>query len=351
MDVSSAQQLQAASTRDSRRAWSLGFGIAAILSVGLFVGGCAGLASQNVSGGGSNTAGTPQLRVVPSTINFSSVPVGQQNTQTVQLSNAGTGTLTVQTIAVSGSGFSVSTPTLPVSIVAGASQNVTVAFQPTSTNSSTGTLMIGSNDPSSPASVPLQGSGQATSANLQLNPASVSFGNTTVGTTNFQGVSLQNTGNVSVTVNSVVLAGATFGVVGLASGLTLTPQQQTSFQVTFQPTAIGSVSGTVTIAGSGLSSALSLPMSGVGQSASTTSHSVTLNWSPSTSSVAGYYVYRGGASGGPYSRVNFNQAGVTAFTDANVSGGSTYYYVVTAVDSSGAESGYSNEVSAQIPTP
>jgi fibronectin type 3 domain-containing protein len=39
----------------------------------------------------------------------------------------------------------------------------------------------------------------------------------------------------------------------------------------------------------------------------------------------------------------------TAFNDANVTSGATYFYVVTAVDGQGAESVFSNEATAAIP--
>jgi fibronectin type 3 domain-containing protein len=41
----------------------------------------------------------------------------------------------------------------------------------------------------------------------------------------------------------------------------------------------------------------------------------------------------------------------TTFVDNTVQAGQTYYYVVTAVDASGNESVFSNEISATIPTP
>jgi len=41
----------------------------------------------------------------------------------------------------------------------------------------------------------------------------------------------------------------------------------------------------------------------------------------------------------------------TTYTDSTVQAGVTYFYVVTAVDSSGNESVYSNQASATVPTP
>jgi hypothetical protein len=80
-------------------------------------------------------------------------------------------------------------------------------------------------------------------------------------------------------------------------------------------------------------------------------HSVSLTWSPSASSgVTSYNVYRGTVSGGPYTRLHTGVI-TTTYTDSNVQSGTTYYYVTTAVDSSGAESAYSNEAQANIPMP
>ena len=80
-------------------------------------------------------------------------------------------------------------------------------------------------------------------------------------------------------------------------------------------------------------------------------HSVSLKWSPSTSTGISYYkVYRGTVSGGPYSLLATNLS-ATSYTDASVQSGSTYFYVTTAVDSSGMESGYSDVAQAVIPMP
>lgn len=84
----------------------------------------------------------------------------------------------------------------------------------------------------------------------------------------------------------------------------------------------------------------------------TTPHSVTLSWAASTSSnVTGYNVYRGSVSGGPYSKINSSLVSALNYTDSSVQGGTTYYYVVTAVDNTGMESSYSNMATAVVPSP
>jgi fibronectin type 3 domain-containing protein len=78
-------------------------------------------------------------------------------------------------------------------------------------------------------------------------------------------------------------------------------------------------------------------------------HSVALTSDASTSTVSGYNVYRSTTSGSGYSKLNASLVGSLSYTDPTVQDGTTYYYVTTAVDSSGDENVYSNEVPANIP--
>jgi len=78
-------------------------------------------------------------------------------------------------------------------------------------------------------------------------------------------------------------------------------------------------------------------------------HSVALSWIASTSTVAGYNVYRSTVSGTQYAKLNSSLVGVLGYTDVTVLGGTLYYYVTTAVDASGNESAHSNEVAANVP--
>jgi len=75
-----------------------------------------------------------------------------------------------------------------------------------------------------------------------------------------------------------------------------------------------------------------------------------LAWDASSSSgVAGYNVYYGQTSGTYSSKLSVpNQ---TSYTVPNLTDGQTYYFTVTARDSSGTESARSNELKFTVPTP
>jgi hypothetical protein len=77
-------------------------------------------------------------------------------------------------------------------------------------------------------------------------------------------------------------------------------------------------------------------------------HAVNLQWTPSVTPLVSYNVRRGSASGGPYALIGSGIQGV-AFLDANVKANDRWFYVVTAVDRSNAESGFSNEAAVVIP--
>ena len=83
------------------------------------------------------------------------------------------------------------------------------------------------------------------------------------------------------------------------------------------------------------------------------SHSVSLNWIASTSpNVVGYNVYRRTLSSAVYVKLNLSPVGLLTYTDSAIQPGVTYYYVATAVDSSGRESVFSDSIAqAVVPNP
>ncbi len=74
---------------------------------------------------------------------------------------------------------------------------------------------------------------------------------------------------------------------------------------------------------------------------------VALSWlANSENDLSGYNIYRATSVGGPYIKINGGQLTTTNTVDSTVTNGTTYTYVVTAVDTSSNESGDSNQASA-----
>ncbi len=184
---------------------------------------------------------------------------------------------------------------------------------------------------------------------LAVSPASIGFWNVIVGRNSTQTITLTNMGSSSVSVSQISVSGAGFSTSGLTPPLTLMAGQSTALSVIFAPASAGSATGSVTVVSNATNSPTTIALSGTG--VQPISHSVTLTWSPSTSVVVGYNVYRGAQSGGPYTKLNSSPISITTYTDTTVLAGQTYFFVSTAVDSNNVESVFSNEVSAAIPTP
>ena len=71
--------------------------------------------------------------------------------------------------------------------------------------------------------------------------------------------------------------------------------------------------------------------------------SVGLDWDDG-SDMTGYHVYRSPTSHSGYSKLNPSLLGSSSYEDDTIPLDTTYYYVVTGVDSNSVETGYSNEV-------
>src|SRR5262249_6027335 len=103
-------------------------------------------ATNSVSTGALSGMGVqPQISVVPSSVSFGTVTVGQTSSQTVTLSNAGGGNLNIMQISGPGAGFSVNGLALPLTLGPGKSTAFTVSFAPTSGSNAAGSLVLFSN--------------------------------------------------------------------------------------------------------------------------------------------------------------------------------------------------------------
>jgi len=299
---------------------------------------------------GSTSSSSGQLSSSPGTFTFGTVPVGGSSTQSGSLSNTGTASLTISQASVTGSGFSISGLTLPLALAPSQVASYNVRFAPASAASVTGAVTFSSNAANTPATVSLAGTGASQSiGTLAAAPTSLAFGNVAVGSSSTKALTLTNTGTANVSITSSSLSGSGFSASNLPSSV-LNPGASITLQITFAPSAAASSSGTLLISSNASNPSLSIALSGTGTSVSV-SHSVDLSWGASTPAVSGYNIYRSAVSGGPYSKVNSALIAGTAFTDATIQAGTTYYYVVRGVSSAGVESLPSNEVQVVTPTP
>jgi hypothetical protein len=301
-------------------------------------------ASLAVSGTG--VAATSTLSVSPASVSFTNV-TGNTSTQQMQINNTGNVSLTISQANVTGTGFSATGLSLPLTIAAGQSSSFSVQFAAQSAGNFSGSLTLASNAANSLATVVLSGSASAATETLAISPMSMSFGSVSLGSAPAQTLTLTNTGNANVTISQINASGAGFTLSGAGVPITLSPSQSIPVSVAFDPSAVGAVSGNVSVVSNATGSPAGVALSGTG--VSQVQHSVQLNWTSSSSTVAGYNVYRTATSGSGYSLVSGSLVSLDSFSDSAVQSGQTYYYVATAVDGSGNESSYSNEAQAIVP--
>ena len=297
--------------------------------------------------GVTGTGAQAGLSLSQNSVTFANITTGTSNSQALQITNSGNSNLTITQANVTGSAFSLSGLSLPATLTSGQKVSISVVFAPQSAGTAAGSVLFVSNAGGSPAAVTLSGSSTAAALTLSVSPGSLSFGNVNAGSTSTKTVTLTNTGNADVTVSQISASGTGFALSG-AAGVTLSAGQNTSFSVLFNPSAAGSDSGSVSIVSNATGSPAAVSLSGTGV-ALPVQHSVQLGWTSSTSAVSGYNVYRSTTSGSGYVQVNGSLVTPDSYMDSSVQGATTYYYVTTAVDSSGTESGYSNEAQAIVP--
>jgi hypothetical protein len=177
----------------------------------------------------------------------------------------------------------------------------------------------------------------------------LSFGSVTENTTSTEPVTLTSSGTAPLIINAASVIGTGFSLAGVSFPLTLNPSQSATLNVQFDPTALGNMTGIVSLtsnATSGATTSILLSGTGVAQN-----YQVDLSWNPPTGSTdpaVGYNVYRA-VVGAPFAILNSSPVSQPAWTDTTVQAGATYNYEVTSVDAYGVESTPSSVTTVSIP--
>jgi Abnormal spindle-like microcephaly-assoc'd, ASPM-SPD-2-Hydin len=293
------------------------------------------------------------IAVSPTSENFGDVVLGKDATQEMQLKVSGTTSIRITKVSTTGAGFSISGLPVPMTLNPGATASFAATFKPGAAEGTSGQISIASTAENSPLVIDLSGKGANPVVSLSAAPTSVAFGSVTVGKPVTKEVVLTSTGNSNAEISSLTISGSGFSMSGAQASTIMEPGQTLTLAVKFDPSKAGTSGGIVTVVGSGSNSPIVISLSGSAAAAPASEvpqHVVKLQWTQSnTAGVVGYYVYRG-TQEGIYTKLSPSIA-ATSFADSTAGQGGVYHYVVTAVDTGGVESAFSNDVSVTIPNP
>jgi hypothetical protein len=255
---------------------------------------------------------------------------GNPAAQTLSISNTGGGTLSWS------AGDSATWLTLsPASGTGNGAVTLSAATGTLTAGSYSGTVTLSATGATA-VTVPVTFTVTAAAA-MTVSPVSLSF-------TATQGVA--NPASQSMTVSS----NGTWTVNKSATWLTLSPISGSSngtitASVNTATATLGANNDTITVTGGGVTR--TVPVALILNASATSSR--TLTWNSNTEpDVASYRIYRSTTPGVYGAALATVQKPATTYVATGLAVGTTYYFTMTAVDSSGNESPHSNEVSASI---
>ena len=213
--------------------------------------------------GKSATGSAPLLKITPASVSFTSQAVGTASAiKTVSVKNSSASSLTISSVTASGD-FTATGCT--GALAAGATCTLSLTFTPSISGSIKGAVTISDN-----ATIDQQVFSVSGTAVLPviMSPTSLTFSAQPVATTSAaQTITLTNNENVALTLNTLAASGDFSAVPGGADpcGASVAAGATCTFNVTFTPSATGSIKGAVTVTDSASNSPQTLKLTGTGQ--------------------------------------------------------------------------------------
>jgi len=205
----------------------------------------------------------PVVGLLPSSLPFVPQQVGTTSkTKTATVGNPGVTPLKISSITPAGDFAETNTcPLAPSTLSTGTTCTISVTFTPTAEGKQTGKITLRDNTASKSQSISLSGTGLAPVASLSS--TSLTFSTQLLNTTSPpQMVTLTNTGNQVLSITSIIPSGDFAQTnncgssVSIGGGCTIT--------VTFTPTAVGTLTGAVTLTDNAPDSPQTISLSGTG---------------------------------------------------------------------------------------
>jgi 6-phosphogluconolactonase (cycloisomerase 2 family) len=230
----------------------------------------------------------PSALLSAANLSFGSIQTGTSSTpQTVTLTSNGGQALSVNSISLSGPDAAqfqeMDTCQVPSALQPTNFCSISITFSPTSTGSLQATLSISDNAPGSPQSVQLSGAGVAPpppAPAVTVAPNPISFPAITQGTTSSPiTVTVTNSGNATLNISSVLLAGNNVTDFSMTSGCSgpFAPSASCMITMTFTPLAAGQRSAILSISDDAQNSPQSIQVSGTATAVPPTSPAISLS--------------------------------------------------------------------------
>src|SRR5271167_723955 len=261
---------QTVGTQTSRVRQNLGilcglFLIASFTPILFLLNGCAGYVSA-----AKQTSSQAAFQLTPAIVNFGQVAVGKQTTQAVSISNTGSVGINITQMKLSNAQFSLAGVNTPMALAVGQTGSFSVAVNPASAGTLTGTLTAQGDGGSAPVVVNLSATAVSSQAQLSLSSQSINFGTVSTGLKGTSNLVLTNSGATSLTISLITLTGADFTISGITTPAAIAAGQSAQVTVTFSPTAAGSVTGSIGITSSDpVNPTITVPLSGTGTATAT----------------------------------------------------------------------------------
>jgi len=219
-----------------------------------------------LSGAGGETI---QMSLDKTGVDFGSVPINQTGDQAFLITNSATSAGSLSgNITVTGSKFSIVNGGGFFSLTPGQSWVVTVRFSPTALGPDSGSVSISHNatNMATPTSVALIGTGGQPIL-MSLDKTSIGFGDVPSNETRDETILITNSAiSTGSLTGAVTVGGSGFSIVTGAGIFSLTPGQSWLVTVRFAPVIVGAKSGSVSIShtAGNMTSPTPVPLSGTG---------------------------------------------------------------------------------------
>lgn len=188
----------------------------------------------------------PDIAAMPTSKDFGNVGLFSTVSQVFAVKNEGTVDLNVTSTSLAGLNpgeFSINSGGGSFTLAAGATQNIEIGFNPTSTGAKSASLDIDSNDPNeNPLIISLSGTGVINEPDIAVTPIPYDYGDQPINFTASFTFTVTNNGFQDLSVSAVGLAGvdtADFSIVSGGAPFVLSSGETRQIVVEFGPTTLG----------------------------------------------------------------------------------------------------------------